>query len=707
MRVEQVELLNQLSRSDLYSVYQFLLLESQSPEELPRNSDKERMIEILGRTLSFEDSQYCIDFFDNYDYYQVPSLKWEMINSLPEDLLIALFSIYLDDDLLPETHEELVDRLSQSQFFLKDDARKFYLWFHYFRQRVSLDDSEGYSAKTMDSHDATVDTPSLDSHEPSEFAQQAPVNGQDHYHEDSGSGEQPMTMQTIQMDVADLEEFLADRGESLDSFRFAGATQTVMDNQTEEHDDVTTSQGGFVDEKTSIVTPEMLEEVAAQTAAQEAGLHNPANQGPRETTETAPDSGDGFVGERTNVAGFDLAAHFEAIKRRAQPAAKAQAQAQAQAKKKKPRSMQTIEISAFDLENYLIEEGENILNNAKNRSKVDQTIEIDLNEIKRASEVSNGQSSSQTQNLDVDAVIEDDIQELHAEQLIEEVEEVELSPDELVADDEEILEAELIEEEDERKAKSTPPPPPRNKRAQQQTRPGQRPGAQNRGPAAGPPPKKKKEKPRGATGLTPRHVDTLTTILYRASILGATYGRAQTRAIRIFFQRILECAPVQLRRVRDCLKKCQAKDFPLVPPTLEGLKEVVPSMSYAARLAMVHTSLFLLGCKKMDTLERYKDFLSELAIELRIDPSDISLFALFGLGSEEIQLSAQDCLDLLEIDLDATEDDIRKGHRKLVKRYHPDQFHARGPEFVRLAERKMKEINMALEILLHRADRAL
>ncbi len=137
--MEQIKILDQLSRDELYSIYQFLLLESRSPAETPRNASKSVMLETLGQVMTTEEARYCVDFFENYEYYAVPVLKTEMIDALPDDLLQALFAIYLDDDLLPEEHTELVDALGQSQFFLKEDARKFYLWYYYFRERIPIE----------------------------------------------------------------------------------------------------------------------------------------------------------------------------------------------------------------------------------------------------------------------------------------------------------------------------------------------------------------------------------------------------------------------------------------------------------------------------------------------------------------------------------------------------------------------------------------
>lgn len=160
-------------------------------------------------------------------------------------------------------------------------------------------------------------------------------------------------------------------------------------------------------------------------------------------------------------------------------------------------------------------------------------------------------------------------------------------------------------------------------------------------------------------------------------------------------------------RVRDQLKKLQSQDLPLVPPPTTDIAPFASLLPYPSRLALLHSALFLIGCISIQKLDRYRDFLSDLAIEIKIDPADVSLFDLFGIGTQEIEMDLQDCLRLFDVEPGFSETELRKAHRELVRKWHPDQFHSKGPEFVRLAERKMKEANMALEILLYRSSRDL
>ncbi len=56
-------------------------------------------------------------------------------------------------------------------------------------------------------------------------------------------------------------------------------------------------------------------------------------------------------------------------------------------------------------------------------------------------------------------------------------------------------------------------------------------------------------------------------------------------------------------------------------------------------------------------------------------------------------------LDVLGLDVNATQDEIKKTYRRLAMKFHPDRVHHLGEEFIRESEIKMKEINEAYEYL--------
>lgn len=54
--------------------------------------------------------------------------------------------------------------------------------------------------------------------------------------------------------------------------------------------------------------------------------------------------------------------------------------------------------------------------------------------------------------------------------------------------------------------------------------------------------------------------------------------------------------------------------------------------------------------------------------------------------------------DVLGVGQNATEEEIKKAYRELVKKYHPDKF-AGNPKAAEAASEKLKQINMAYDIL--------
>ena len=58
----------------------------------------------------------------------------------------------------------------------------------------------------------------------------------------------------------------------------------------------------------------------------------------------------------------------------------------------------------------------------------------------------------------------------------------------------------------------------------------------------------------------------------------------------------------------------------------------------------------------------------------------------------------RDPYEVLEINRGASKEEIQKAYRKLVKKYHPDQY--RDNPLAKLAEEKLAEINEAYDYLM-------
>ncbi len=68
-------------------------------------------------------------------------------------------------------------------------------------------------------------------------------------------------------------------------------------------------------------------------------------------------------------------------------------------------------------------------------------------------------------------------------------------------------------------------------------------------------------------------------------------------------------------------------------------------------------------------------------------------------SSKQNKSKKENYLDVLGLDINATQDEIKKTYKRLAMKFHPDRVHHLGEEFIREAEIKMKEINEAYEYL--------
>jgi preprotein translocase subunit Sec63 len=63
------------------------------------------------------------------------------------------------------------------------------------------------------------------------------------------------------------------------------------------------------------------------------------------------------------------------------------------------------------------------------------------------------------------------------------------------------------------------------------------------------------------------------------------------------------------------------------------------------------------------------------------------------------KLKSQTPYEILDIEPTASREEIAKAYRKMAKKYHPDTVADLAPEFRELAEKRMKAINAAYELL--------
>ena len=113
-------------------------------------------------------------------------------------------------------------------------------------------------------------------------------------------------------------------------------------------------------------------------------------------------------------------------------------------------------------------------------------------------------------------------------------------------------------------------------------------------------------------------------------------------------------------------------------------------MDYSSKLQLMH---YLWGIAQadghIDTSE--KNLLEQIAANLGIAPADAeSIKAMFVHSTDE-------AYKILEVDQNASNDEIKKAFRKMAVKYHPDKVSHLGDDYKKAAEEKIKKVNEAYE----------
>ncbi len=120
-------------------------------------------------------------------------------------------------------------------------------------------------------------------------------------------------------------------------------------------------------------------------------------------------------------------------------------------------------------------------------------------------------------------------------------------------------------------------------------------------------------------------------------------------------------------------------------------------MNHASRLQLVH---FLFGIASADGLvsESEVNAIQIIANYLGINHLDFeSIKAMF-------YQSTDNAYKILEIEKDASVDEIKSAYRKMAKKYHPDKVTHLGEEHRKGAEEKFKEVQKAYDELLKKLN---
>ncbi|MCT4646799.1 MAG: TerB family tellurite resistance protein [Carboxylicivirga sp.] len=137
-----------------------------------------------------------------------------------------------------------------------------------------------------------------------------------------------------------------------------------------------------------------------------------------------------------------------------------------------------------------------------------------------------------------------------------------------------------------------------------------------------------------------------------------------------------------LLMLRDILKQ----DIPVN----EVVHQARVNINYSSKLQLMHL-LFGIALADKDFSKDERDCLQQIAIGLGVSQKDFSsVLAMFVKDNSS-------AYKILEVDKNASDDEIKKAYKKLAIRNHPDKVAHLGEDIRKKAEEKFKKVNEAFE----------
>lgn len=113
-------------------------------------------------------------------------------------------------------------------------------------------------------------------------------------------------------------------------------------------------------------------------------------------------------------------------------------------------------------------------------------------------------------------------------------------------------------------------------------------------------------------------------------------------------------------------------------------------MNHAARLQLLH---FLFGVAKADGTVTENELLKITTISGYLNINQYDFNSIKAMFYNEVDSSYK----ILEIDQSVSDAEVKKAYRKMVKKYHPDKLSNLGPEHIKGAEEKFRQVQKAYE----------
>ena len=155
--------------------------------------------------------------------------------------------------------------------------------------------------------------------------------------------------------------------------------------------------------------------------------------------------------------------------------------------------------------------------------------------------------------------------------------------------------------------------------------------------------------------------------------------------LRSFFSK--NFGPQAGSEAEDIVKELLSKDINLY----EVCGQIRSCMDYSQRLQLYHYLVSLGACDGL--IQSETDVLEVIASYIGLSKAEVdSIFAQF-------RPSNDNNYRILEIDPNASNDEVKKAYRKMAIKYHPDKVATLGEDVQKAAEEKFKAVNQAYEAI--------
>ncbi|MHA7108562.1 TerB family tellurite resistance protein [Sunxiuqinia elliptica] len=197
--------------------------------------------------------------------------------------------------------------------------------------------------------------------------------------------------------------------------------------------------------------------------------------------------------------------------------------------------------------------------------------------------------------------------------------------------------------------------------------------------------------PAGSTTTRQPHTTTTGGYVMSLLVLVAAVMKADGKVLRSeleyvkqFFVRSFGSSSAQeaIKMLRDLLKQNI--------PVADVCYQIQKNMDYSSRLQLLH---FLFGIAQADGQVAPSELkmIEHMAQNMGISSKDFeSIKAMFIANTDA-------AYKILEVDANATDEEIKKAYRKMAMKYHPDKVSYLGEDFQNAAKEKFQKVNEAYE----------